>query len=646
MSTRVQIPIGHSSSVLKQAHQRWLKGIEQGKAGQWASAATSFEQAVRAVPRDTLYRLNLVRALSKSGRSDEAIGHAHQILKVEPQNLLARQYLGECLSKQGRHSEAADVLDALPTDLPRNAEYLQVQANNLFESQRYVDAIGVTMQALALQVDHAQSHYQLGLCFHALGMKHETMECLETAAALNIEGGLLACHSLLAFLSRELCDWRRAQPEILQMNAMLDALQPGQAAWMSVFASVTLTDDVDRHLKAARTASLFFGRGAQPMPLVAPRPMPRQLRIGMVSADFHQHATTILMAELIEKLDRERFSVHLYSHGPDDKSAMRERIKRAGDSFLEIGGMSDKEAAQRVRDDGIDILIDLKGHTSRCRMGIFAWRPAPIQVGYLGFPGTSGADYLDYMVGDPVVTPLDQAPWYTEKLAQMPICYQPNDRQRALPQLTSRAAHGLPEDALVLCGFNQPFKISPEMMDIWCGLLQRWPHAVLWLLKWNVECESALIEQARQRGIDASRLVFAPAISSAQHISRFALADIFVDTWPCNGHTTASDALWAGVPVVTCSGQSFASRVAGSLLNAVGLGEWVSTDLAGYEARITRLAEDPELRRSIRAQLVQARDASPLFDSDRYASDFGELMWRMAERQSAGLPPQHLPAVS
>jgi len=246
------------------------------------------------------------------------------------------------------------------------------------------------------------------------------------------------------------------------------------------------------------------------------------------------------------------------------------------------------------------------------------------------------------MIGDAEVSPLSEAAFYTEKLALLPNCYQPNDRKRPLPQADQRAAHGLPEDALVLSGFNQPFKLSPEVFDVWCDLLHKLPSAVLWLLEWNDTSPDALRLEAQKRGIDPQRLVFAKKVHISEHISRFALADIYLDAWPCNGHTTASDALWAGVPVITNAGHSFAQRVASSLLHNVGQPELICHGIEAYKNKVLELAADKAMREAIRAQLQQARDHAPLFDSDRYAKDFSDLLWRMAERDAQGLPPDHL----
>jgi predicted O-linked N-acetylglucosamine transferase (SPINDLY family) len=634
--------IGQHSRLLKQAHQQWEHGLALSKKGQWLAAAKLFEKSCKAVPTDTLYRLNLARALLRSNQANEALHHTKLILEQEPRNLLAIQFMGECLTHMGRHSEAASVMLDLPADLQPSAEYMQILGNTLFSAQRFQEAIRVLMDALVLDVTHAMSHYRLGLCFNALGLKAEAIECLNTALVLDLQGGELACRSLLAFMYRELCQWDAAAAELEKAGALTDELTPASINWSSVFAAVTLTGDVQRQRKAAQACANFYAHGIKPMVKAAKRSLPARLRVGMVSCDFHHHATTILMAELLEKMDKARFELFLYSHGPEDGSPMRQRIKAVADHFVEIGDISDEQAARRIRTDEVDILIDLKGHTINSRLGIFAYRPAPVQATYLGFPGTSGATYMDYLIGDAEVSPLSEAAAYTEKLALLPHCYQPNDRQRPLPKPTTRAEHGLPQDALVLAGFNQPFKLSPQVFDVWCELLHQQPKAVLWLLAWNERAPDWLQNEAVKRGIDPSRLVFAPKVHISEHISRFALADIYLDAWPCNGHTTVSDALWAGVPVVTYRGESFAQRVAGSLLHNVGLPQLVCDTLDDYRAKVLELAADAPQRLALRRHLAEARDTAPLFDSDGYARDFSALLWRMAERHAQGLAPDHL----
>ena len=267
-----------------------------------------------------------------------------------------------------------------------------------------------------------------------------------------------------------------------------------------------------------------------------------------------------------------------------------------------------------------------------------------LQAAFLGFPGTTGAPFIDYIVGDPLVTPLSHGPHFSEHIAQMPLCYQPNDRQRPRPQPMTRAEVGLPEDAVVLCGFNQAYKINPEVLDAWVGVLKDLPEAVLWLLDWHGQAKPHLLEELAARGIGPERVFWAPRWDLGKHISRVRLADLFIDTWPCNAHTTASDALWAGLPVVSLMGQTFASRVAGSLVNAVGLPELICTDVQQYHRTIVDLARDPARRQALRDRLDQAREDSPLFDSARFTRDYEALLVRMIERQRDGLAPQALPA--
>jgi predicted O-linked N-acetylglucosamine transferase (SPINDLY family) len=346
---------------------------------------------------------------------------------------------------------------------------------------------------------------------------------------------------------------------------------------------------------------------------------------------------------MLESHDRSRFEVTLFSAGPDDGTALRQRMRASCEHWVELRGQGMAQMAAAIRAQQIDILVDAKGATHGSVMQVMAFRPAPVQVTWLGFPGTSGAPYIDYLIGDAVVTPLEHAAHFSEKIAQLPLCYQPNDSRRALPQAVSRASLGLPEQALVLCGFHQSYKISRDVFASWCRLLHARHDAVLWLLRWNANVQNALTAAAAAHGIDASRLVFAPLLPADPHLARLAAADVFLDAWPCNAHTTASEALWVGVPPVTLIGETFAQRVAASLLHASGLPELVCRDVMHYERTVLELAADPARRTALRARLVAQR-AAPLFDGVRFARDIEALYERMWARAVAGLPPEHLPA--
>jgi predicted O-linked N-acetylglucosamine transferase (SPINDLY family) len=304
--------------------------------------------------------------------------------------------------------------------------------------------------------------------------------------------------------------------------------------------------------------------------------------------------------------------------------------------------MSDAQAAQRVRSDGVELLLDLQGHTRGNRLGILARRPAPVQAAFLGYPGTTGAPYIDYIVGDPCVTPTELAPLYSEQLAQMPRCFQPNGRWRPLPQPMTRAQAGLPEDAFVMCAFNHTYKILPQAFDAWCAVLRDVPRAVLWLKETNGQLHDNVHREAAARGVAPERIVFAKAVSYPDHFSRLAQADVFVDTWPYNAHTTAADALWAGVPVVTVHGNSFASRVAASVLSAAGLGELAFDNAHDYRLAITALALEPGLLAGYREHLTRQRMELELFDSQRYTREFESLLARMVQRWRDGLAPAFL----
>jgi predicted O-linked N-acetylglucosamine transferase (SPINDLY family) len=295
-----------------------------------------------------------------------------------------------------------------------------------------------------------------------------------------------------------------------------------------------------------------------------------------------------------------------------------------------------------IADAGVDIAIDLKGHTRGSRFELLAFRPARVSAAFLGYPATTGADFIDYMIGDPVVMPISQAANYTEHIAQLPTSYQPNDRRRALPAPTPRAQLGLPEEAVVLCCFNQTYKISPHMLDLWARILQGAPNTVLWMLAWNPHAQANLSRELAARGIGPERIFWGDKVPLHKHIARLRAADLFLDTWPCNAHTTASEALWAGVPVLTVPGPTFASRVAASLVTACGLGDFAAPDEESYVALATALAAEPATLIGIRQHLENQRMRLPLFDTDTYARDYEALLRRMFDRAQAGLPPDHL----
>lgn len=612
------------------------------RSGAWDAALAAFQQALRQAPDDAVYLINASHACFQLARMDEAVAYAEQALGCAPDMELPAMLKARALCKLQRHGECLAFLQALPASMRQSRDYwfnLGVAAHG---AGQFETAIQAFLSALEQKMDDALTHYLLGNAFYEAGLKEEAAECFRTALLLGLGPNALHVHGLLAFAERENCRWPQAREEFAQTQDLLDQLSMRDAVMTSPFAHLSLTDDPMHHLKVS---TLMANTWAHLTP-VSRRPREPEaggrIRLGYLSSDFHEHATCVLMSEVFERHDRTRFEVFAYSHGIDDGSAMRQRVIQAIEHFVDVRGMTDEQVAQRIADDGIDVLIDLKGYTAHHRLAIMARRPAPVQATFLGFPGTTGAPFMDYLIGDPVVTPLSHAAFFAEKIAQMPVCYQPNDRQRPRPAALSRSDVGLPEDAIVLCGFNQAYKISSEVLDVWCGLLDELPGSVLWLLDWHGQARPNLERELQVRGIDLSRVCWAPKIGLAGHISRMRLADVFLDTWPYNAHTTCSDALWAGLPVVTYRGQTFACRVAASLLGACGLEAWVATTLDAYRQKALTLARDPALRQRIRTHLDEARDVSPLFDSARFTHDFEALIERMVQRQRAGEPPSPL----
>jgi predicted O-linked N-acetylglucosamine transferase (SPINDLY family) len=368
-----------------------------------------------------------------------------------------------------------------------------------------------------------------------------------------------------------------------------------------------------------------------------------KIRIGYFSSDYFDHATCYLIAELFELHDRKKFEVFGFSFGPEKNDEMRTRVIAAMDQFLDVRSLSDFDVAQLCRSLDVDIAVDLKGFTQGSRTGIFAERAAPIQVNYLGFPGTKGSSYMDYLVADRTLIPESQQQHYSEKIVYLPDSYQVNDSRRSISDKAyTRAEEGLPEAGFVYCCFNNNYKITPGLFDVWMRILDRVEGSVLWLLEDNPGAGSNLRKEAARRGISPERLIFAERKPPTEHLARHRLADLFLDTFPYNAHTTASDALWAGLPVLTCMGESFASRVAASLLNAIHLPELVVTTQEAYEALAIEIAVHPETCIKFRERLQQNRLTTPLFDVQGFTRHLEAAYTAMYERYQADMKPEHI----
>ena len=418
-------------------------------------------------------------------------------------------------------------------------------------------------------------------------------------------------HSAKLFQQANICDWEAiaADTEALESLGISGGAVPP-------FALLSLEDNPARHrIRSERMAMERFPQSDLPS-ISRPGVKPKRLRIGYFSADFHNHPGMHSMARLFEVHDRDRFIVHAYSCGPEKDDAMRRRVKSAFDVFHDVRSLSDEQVAALARKDSIDIAIDRNIYTNNGRLGIFACRAAPIQINYLGFPGTSGAPFFDYIIADKIVIPEEKREHYTEKVIYLPNSYQINDNSREISDRPiTRSEMGLPEQGFVFCCFNNNYKITPNEFDIWMRLLQNVDGSVLWLMGSNKWAKANLRKQGQARGIDPERIVFAEKVAQPEHLARHRLADLFLDTFNYNAQATARDALWAGLPIVTKTGQGFAARVAGSLLSAIDLPELITNTDDEYERLALELATSPERLRIIRSKLEKNRDTTPLFDS-------------------------------
>ncbi len=507
----------------------------------------------------------------------------------------------------------------------------------LREGHRVAEAKRALRRALVADPGHGEAMLGYAHVLRELGRFAEAHTAYDRAVTLTPAKTEALCYHL--YLKQTLCAWGDYDRLCRMVTDTIDR----DAGVVIPLAALSIDTTPAQQDRAAR---MFFDRlikraSSPPMPA---RPEPRRdgrLRVAYVSADFHEHATAYLAAELFELHDRERFEVLAYSYGPDDGSAMRKRLVQAFDHFRDIRSVPLDAVARRMADDGVDIMVDLKGYTKQTRLDLLSRRLAPVEVSYLGYPGTIGCPHMDYVIGDRFVTPPDHQPFYAERLAILPDAYQINDRHRPLPDtVPSRADCGLPEDGVVFAAFNTAYKISPAMFGLWMRILKRVPGSVLWLFEANPLAAANLTASAKAQGIDPARLVFAPPRPLPDHIARYRVADLALDTLPYTGHTTTSDALWAGCPVVTCLGGTFASRVAASLLNAAGLPDTVTRSLAEYEEMAVALAGDSGRRAALRKRLEDGRMTVPLFDSRRFTRNLERAYQVMWSLHSASRPPQ------
>jgi predicted O-linked N-acetylglucosamine transferase (SPINDLY family) len=602
--------------------------------GQLSEAADCYRRAIELDPDYGMAHANLARALNDQGLFEAGLESSRQATELIPDFLGAHVNCAAALMGLKRFAEAEAPLRRAVALAPDKPEAHRDLGEILAHIGRLDEAVLSYRRSLHLNPSYAQAHRNLGNALKKQGKLGEAIACLERAVELEPDDPDTRQNWFSEKLN--ICDWAGYSGSEARTRKTI-AAQPSIGTPWTLLA---LQSTPEEQLACARLVSAQIAVAEADL---LPRRQPTRsgkIRLGYLSADFREHPVAFLIAGLIERHDRRRFEVIGYSCGSDDGSAIRSRLISAFDRFVEVREMSDRRAAELIQADAVDILIELTGYTAYGRTAILAHRPAPAQVSYIGYSGTMGADFIDYIIVDRFLVPPDQQPFFSERLVHLPECYLCTDDKREIAERTpTRAECGLPEARFVFCCFNNAFKITPAFFDIWMRLLRSVPGSVLWLLDANPLARANLAREATARGVAPERLVFAPRRPVAEHLARHRLADLFLDTLPYNAHVTTCDALWAGLPVLTCAGHTFAGRVAGSLLHAIGLDELITTSLDEYEALAMRLAWQPDMLAQLRARLARNRQTHPLFDTDRSTRHLEAAYIQMWETWRAGVPP-------
>jgi len=609
-----------------------LRGSLLWRMGRADAALDGFNAALSLAPNHAEFLNNRGLALAALGRGQDALENFDAALAVQPRHAEAWTNRGNALTSLQRFEEALESHDRALQLRPGYAQALNNKGAALVALQKFDDALKAYDMALTEQPANGKVRYNRGV---ALGHMQRFADALaEFEAVLATDPRHPLALSAAANAALNLCDW----PKVKLLDDAIARAVRGNSAVIAPFTLLGYSDDPALHLACARAWLADKGAQGQKSWIGPVSRGHEKLRIAYVSSDFGDHPVAYQLAALLEQHDRADFEIHGVCLGVDDGSAIRARLIKACDQFHDVHLMSDQDASALLRRLEIDIAVDLNGHTQYARPGLMAGRPAPVQVNWLGYPATTGSSSMDYVLADARALPLTDQPLYSERIVHLPDSYfAPGDPPSATPAPT-RQDEGLPDSAVVFGCFNQSWKIGEALFDVWMRLLQEIPASVLWLKDHPADVKARLEQHARSCGVDSSRLVWAKRRARERHLARLALADLMLDTLPYNAHATASDALWAGVPVVTCAGQAFAGRVASSLLDAAGLRELIAQTLADYESLALKLARDPQRRAALRETLVRNRGHAPFFDSRRHTRMMEAAfrqMWRHAQSGAA-----------
>lgn len=602
-----------------------------------AAAAACFHRVLALRPDDVNACNNLGAALLQLNRLEESIAWCQRALSLQPDCIAAHINIGAVLLKQNHFTQAIDefqrVIALQPDDVNSVEAYTGLGA--AFAAQRgFAQAEASYKNALRLQADCDVAHCGLGLVYSKSLNFEAAIESYKRCLAINPESS--AAHVGLFHAQRQICDWD-GQAERLS-ETVRQAARGETNPWMLV----SITDSAPDQLQCAQNFVKKLGFKKTEFPKVD-RQAHQRIRVGYVSSDFRDHPVAMLLVGVLECHDRRDFEVITLSTRAADQSELGARIRRAADRHMDVSSASDLETFQLMRELELDIAVDLTGFTDGGRMNVFAERPSPVQVNFLGYPGTLGADFYDYIIADSIVIPPEQRDFYSESVAYLPETFFPTDATGTVGKSTSRAEQGLPENGFVFCSFNNSYKFNNEVFAVWMRLLAQLDDSVLWLPQHRPKVRENLCREAARHGISKERLVFAKYTDThAEHLARLQLADLFLDTLPYNAHTTAADALRAGLPILTCLGGSFAARVAGSLLSAVGVPELITKDLEEYEALALRLARDRAVLARLRATLKMNLNVHPLFNTARYTRHLEAAYRTMHQRSLGGAAPSDI----
>ncbi len=613
-----------------------LLGIIAAQTGDFARAADLFGEVLLLEPRNPAAHNNQGNAWRALRRPADALASYDRAIALQPHHAPTHNGRGNALFDLQRHEEALASFDraiALGSDHPAA---WHVRGNALYSLERFQEAVASYERSIALAPNGASAHHNRANALVMLGQHQSAIASYDRAIALDPD--IPSSHGERLHARMHIADWLDFEPAVARLAARIER---GEAA-ANPFVLLSVCDSPAVQKLAAGNWVRQKCPPNDALGTLPARTRCDRIRVGYFSADFRAHATSSLTAELFERHDRSRLELTAFAFGADTHDEMRQRVAAAFDRFLAVGHQSDHAIARLARSLEIDVAVDLGGFTRGSRPRIFALRAAPIQVSYLGYLGTMSADYMDYLIADDTIIPQALRTHYAEKIVYLPG-YQVTDSTRPIaPRRFTRQELGLPPQGFVFCCLNSSYKITPGTFDGWMRILRRVPDSVLYLLGGSAALEDNLRREAHAREVAADRILFGARLPAAEYLARYRTADLFLDTLPYNAGTTASDALWAGLPVLTCMGSTFASRVGASVLQAAGLPELIATTPEHYERLAVDLASEPQRLAAIRAKLTDGRRTAALFDTAASARSLEAAYLTMYDRYHAGLPPEHI----